>query len=564
MGRVVIPGFRKIETGGGEGGTTNYNELTNKPSINNVPLVGNLNTANLKLTDATLTEEGVPAEAKTVGAKLEEQSTSLTALSNQLGNYTVKSNVPENAVFTDTVYDDTDVKEDIDDINSNLNSEISRAKEADETLKSRIDNITSLPEGSTTGDAELQDIRVKADGTIATSAGNAVREQVSDLKSDLGYKLHEAVWDISTHSFDEFTDVVSSGFWGNDKLFTKGYVESISVKTVGDFSNEALEIVFLNSDKKCILKRASYDFISGINEIKIGSYVHEDFYVLIRCNAKLSFTNIGDNSKWAIYENSIDIGNTYNIEFIDGAYKFAFIINYDSVTNVLSKGSLLIPTTKKTHNKVFASGDSITATYPTYNDEIGWVNQVGKSLGLEVTRGASSGNGYVYSTGSGNAKSITNDTDFGLYNFALYAWGTNDYGNNCEIGTLEDETPSREHLHLYGALHWIIRKVLSDNIDCTPILITPINRSDYGTEASNWAYGTPNELGYTLSDYCDAIVNIAKYYGIPYVDNRISPFTRVTTRDLLGDNLHPTEIGYIMYGKWLSAQLSQYIRPYVN
>ena len=71
MGRVVIPGFRKIETsGGGEGGTTNYNDLTNKPSINNVPLVGNLNTVDLKLTDATLTEEGVPAEAKTVGAKL--------------------------------------------------------------------------------------------------------------------------------------------------------------------------------------------------------------------------------------------------------------------------------------------------------------------------------------------------------------------------------------------------------------------------------------------------------------------------------------------------------------
>ena len=55
--RIVIPGFRKIETsgGGGEGGTTNYNDLTNKPSINNVPLVGNLKTLDLKLTDETLT-----------------------------------------------------------------------------------------------------------------------------------------------------------------------------------------------------------------------------------------------------------------------------------------------------------------------------------------------------------------------------------------------------------------------------------------------------------------------------------------------------------------------------
>lgn len=71
MQRVVIPGFRKIETsGGGEGGTGNYNDLKNKPSINNVPLVGNLNTVDLKLTDDTLTEEGVPADAKKVGDKL--------------------------------------------------------------------------------------------------------------------------------------------------------------------------------------------------------------------------------------------------------------------------------------------------------------------------------------------------------------------------------------------------------------------------------------------------------------------------------------------------------------
>ena len=57
--RVVIPGFRKIETSGGGEGTGNYNDLQNKPSINNVPLVGNLKTVDLKLTDPTLTEEGV-------------------------------------------------------------------------------------------------------------------------------------------------------------------------------------------------------------------------------------------------------------------------------------------------------------------------------------------------------------------------------------------------------------------------------------------------------------------------------------------------------------------------
>lgn len=127
--RVVIPGFRKIETSvGGEGGTTNYSDLTNKPSINNVPLVGNLSTVDLKLTDSTLTEEGVPAEAKTVGDKLEENSTSLLTLKEQLGNHIVKSDVPENAVFTDTVYDDTDIKEELTKVDNKLTTNLLKPK----------------------------------------------------------------------------------------------------------------------------------------------------------------------------------------------------------------------------------------------------------------------------------------------------------------------------------------------------------------------------------------------------------------------------------------------------
>lgn len=146
MARYIIPGFRKIETsGGGEGGTTNYNDLTNKPFINNVPLVGNLNTVNLKLTDATLTEEGVPAEAKTVGAKLEEQSTSLTALVEQLGNHTVKSDVPENAVFTDTIYDDTEVKKSIEELNSNLG----KFEESSDSIKTVTNNTSTIVSSKT-------------------------------------------------------------------------------------------------------------------------------------------------------------------------------------------------------------------------------------------------------------------------------------------------------------------------------------------------------------------------------------------------------------------------------
>lgn len=66
-----------------------------------------------------------------------------------------------------------------------IDSKISSVEDKLDVERKRIDNFTSLPSGSTSGDAELQDIRIGADGVIYPNAGEAVRKQIQATQNQI-------------------------------------------------------------------------------------------------------------------------------------------------------------------------------------------------------------------------------------------------------------------------------------------------------------------------------------------------------------------------------------------
>ena len=69
--------------------------------------------------------------------------------------------------------------------NEKIDNSINEQNKKINVLETRMNTFTSLPAGSTSGDAELQDIRVGYNGVVYPNAGDAVREQVSKLYDDV-------------------------------------------------------------------------------------------------------------------------------------------------------------------------------------------------------------------------------------------------------------------------------------------------------------------------------------------------------------------------------------------
>ena len=160
--------------------------------------------------------KGTPASSPAVPSLVNDSSTieiALARINVAKGAITLQDSdivdLRGNDEYCPLVYDEKTIRE-------QLNTKAS--KEEVDFERKRIDNIASLPQGSTTADAELIDIRVGADGTTYSNAGNAVRGQINGLKGNLEEQVTDLNNKISTKSPKEHTH--------DDRYYTENEIDT--------------------------------------------------------------------------------------------------------------------------------------------------------------------------------------------------------------------------------------------------------------------------------------------------------------------------------------------------
>jgi len=167
-----------------------------------------------------------------------------------------------------------------------------------DVLAARMNTFTKLAEGSTTGDAELEDIRVGADGTVYENAGEAVREQVSDLKNGLsntdnGLKLFQdnikfvknLVTEIHVGKYSENS---STGVKMSDAAAFGCVQIAVGAGRSYSVSKAPMETNFSFFTDKDL------NFIGYLTNYKKGAYVYEapaDGYLFL-CNSNWNDANL--------------------------------------------------------------------------------------------------------------------------------------------------------------------------------------------------------------------------------------------------------------------------------
>lgn len=454
-----------------------------------------------------------------------------------------------------------------------------------EVEKARINNLVANTGEQTEGNLELIDIRTGVDGTVYTTAGEAVREQVSDLKSNLNRVrtviAKESINGNEPYTEDEFTPIVGNervvcsdnklNFYVGNPQESGLYVGMLSERDYMSFDTNALYLLafarpewepngvgLVFSTSTALLYQVSFNSNTLRNhEIRLNKGDKKQFRVyekngLLIVNAggvenvvdvtQIPFSPLAPTlGNWSAYD--IKFGVVFTNEETESAPK---VIDY-------TQGNTLLQNTV-----YYALGDSLTAgsysnpdgtAVAVTNASWGYPQLIADELNCEVHNlgipGGSSSSIYV--------NEVPNvGTDATLITIMT---GTNDYSIGSDLGTFED-TEWETHM---GRVYQIVSELIQKCPTARVVLLTPpISAGDLTREhiVTNYRRGTPSSAGWTYDDLVEEYEKFCKKYGIEFINVMWnSPINTFNLWSMLPDATHPTKDAYKPLAQYIYSQL---------
>ena len=363
--------------------------------------------------------------------------------------------------------------------------------------RSRIDGIATLAQGSTTGDAELMDLRVGADGVTYTNAGEAVRNQLKEINEDLG-----RVFPSITQTKDKYINasgvIVSVvGYFYSQPIYLKAG-QKISVVAKGVNQNVAM------------ISKASSDGVSDIVPLVISID-----------------STIRDYEYTAYNDMYVVVSGDYRVEFtITKATEFASVTDLDKLNNELS--SVAIDYSVLFSKAVFI-GDSLTrgfyAEYPSgeRNRSFSYPSTLAQKTNWDTTNlgisGATASNWYQ----------THQNTDLSGYDIAFICLGRN--------GKYEDSAD-------INAYNQIITKLKAESPNAV-IFVLSLPPSNDGAETT---------VNVTVK-------SIANNNNLPYLDIATTGVMNQKNGYIYrpADGVHFNKVGYATLALTILEQMNRYI-----
>lgn len=209
-------------------------------------------------------------------------------------------------------------------------------------------------------------------------------------------------------------------------------------------------------------------------------------------------------------------------------------------------------------------GDSITAGSGTTETYWAMLKDI---LGLSSIKGMGTAGSCVSTQsdyGEKQSPLVNRYTKIPEADLITIFMGTNDYGHETPLGTIEDTTD----ISFYGALNVIIPGLMALRPNARIIWITPTHRYGFGKSK---ILGTtlkndysPNGRGHTLKDYVDAIKEVCERYSIPVIDlfgiSGLNPVIAAHKSTYMPDGLHPNRAGHAK----LASLMAKWLQIYAN